>query len=713
MRHIKFSVEADGIAVIALDNSDESMNLVSPSFMEDLSEAVERVANDDAIIGAIVTSAKPSFVAGADLKILGAFFDKGATKADALEFRRLPSDVHRRMETCGKPFVAAVNGLALGGGCELILACHRRIAVDDPKAIIGLPEVNVGLLPGSGGTQRLPRMIGVEKALVMLLSGESVPPGVAKERGIVDEVVAAADLLDAARRWIRGRPEAVRDWDRKGYVAPGALGLLDLKLAPFYSAQAAAISAKTLHNYPAPVAILKCVFEGVQLPFDKALKVEGKFFAHLLADPVARNIIRTTFLNKGKAERLASRPANVQKSVVRKLGVLGAGMMGSGIAFSAAAAGVNVVLLDSTIEQAEKGKSYSTNVLTKEVSRGRRNQEQADAILARISPSTDYSDLSDVDLIIEAVFEDTEIKADVTRKAAAVIPATTPFASNTSTLPISGLAEAFERPSDFIGLHFFSPVERMGLVEIILGKKTSDATLARALDFVSQLRKTPIVVNDSRGFYTSRVFQTFIHEGMTLLQEGVEPALIENAARLAGMPVGPLAVTDEVTIELPMKIVKQAQAEMGDAYILPVSYEVMRRMLDELQRPGRKGGGGFYEYPTDGRKHLWPGLKDAFPVSATQPDVEDVKKRLLYIQALESARCLEENVLMDPADGDLGSVLGWSFPTYTGGTISLIDTVGLPEFVTECSSMAERLGPRFLPSEWLRRTAAAGSRLHS
>lgn len=713
MRHIKFTIEDDGIAVIALDNTDESMNLVSPEFMTELSQAIERVASEDAIIGAIVTSAKPAFMAGADLKLLGAFFDQGGTAAEALAFRQLPSDVHRRMETCGKPFVAAINGLALGGGCELVLACHRRIVVDDASAVLGLPEVNVGLLPGSGGTQRLPRMIGVEKALAMLLSGESVPPAAALERGIVDEMVPAGELMETARRWLRGRPEAVRDWDRKGYQAPGAIGLLDLKLAPYYSTQAALLSAKTLHNYPAPVAILDCVFEGVQLPFDKALRIEGKYFAHLLSGPVARNIIRTTFLNKGKAERLVRRPVGIPKTVVRKLGVLGAGMMGGGIAFSAAAAGIDVVLLDSTTEQANRGCDYAAGLLRREVERGRRGSEQADAILARIAPTTDYADLKDVDLVIEAVFEDTAIKADVTRKAAAVIPATTPFASNTSTLPISGLAEAFERPGDFIGLHFFSPVDRMALVEVILGKKTSEATLAKALDFVGQLRKTPIVVNDSRGFYTSRVFQTFIHEGMALLQEGVDPVVIENAARLAGMPVGPLAVTDEVTIELPMKIVKQAQAEMGAAYTLPVSFEVMRRMLDEFSRPGRKGGGGFYDYPESGRKRLWAGLAQAFPRAAEQPSVEDIKKRLLYIQAIESARCLEEGVLTDAADGDLGSTLGWSFPTYTGGTLSLIDTVGLPDFVSECDRLAQRFGARFTPSEWLRGKAAEGRQLHA
>ncbi|NMG41704.1 3-hydroxyacyl-CoA dehydrogenase [Chelativorans sp. ZYF759] len=713
MKHIKLDIEADGIAVLTLDNADESMNLVSPEFISEFAEAIEMIAADDAIKGTIVTSAKPAFMAGADLKFLGAAFDKGMTVKDALAFRQAPSDMHRRMETCGKPFVAAINGLALGGGCELVLSCHYRVIVDDPKAVVGLPEVNVGLLPGSGGTQRLPRMVGVERALSMLLGGESVPPAEALARGIVDEVVPAADLLEAARRWLRGNPDPLREWDRKGYKPPEALGLLNLKLAQHFTMAGPAASAKTLHNYPAPIAIVSSVFEGIQLPFDAGLRIEGKHFARLLSGPVARNIIRTTFLNKGKADRLSRRPAGIPKSPVKTLGVLGAGMMGAGIAHVAAAGGIDVILLDATMEQAEKGKAYSASLLSRDVERKRRTQAQADAVLARISPTVDYADMAGVDLVIEAVFEDTAIKADVTARAAAVIPAATPFASNTSTLPISGLAEAFERPADFIGLHFFSPVDRMPLVEVILGKKTSEATLARALDFVGQIRKTPIVVNDSRGFYTSRVFQTFIHEGMALLQEGVAPALIENAAKQAGMPVGPLAVTDEVTIELPMRIAKQAEAEMGTAYKLPVSYDVMRRMLDEFRRPGRKGGGGFYDYPEGGRKHLWTGLKDAFPAAAEQPDVEEVKKRILYIQALETARCLEEGVLADPVDGDLGSVLGWGFPTYAGGTISLIDTVGLPEFVAECDSLAQRFGARFLPSDWLRQKAAAGSGFYS
>ncbi|MBC57130.1 MAG: 3-hydroxyacyl-CoA dehydrogenase [Confluentimicrobium sp.] len=706
MKHIKFDIEENGIAVLTLDNADESMNLVSPEFITEFTEAVQRVADEEAITGAIVTSGKKAFMAGADLKFIGSAYDRGMSAHDVVAFCKKPSDMHRLMETCGKPFVCVMNGLALGGGFELALACHYRILVDDPKAVVGLPEVNLGLLPGSGGTQRLPRIVGTETALDILLSGKTMPPAEALEKGIVDEVVPADKLMDAARAWLATGPDPVKPWDKKGYAPLASFGLLDAKTAVTFTMQGPALSAKTYQNYPAPIAIASLVFEGMQLTFDGAQALENKYFARLVTDPVSRNIIRTTFLNKGKNDALEMRPEGVPTYTTKKLGVLGAGMMGAGIAYVAAAAGIEVVLIDATQENADKGKAYSAKVLDKMVDRGKRTRDAADAVLARVTATTDYAQLEGADLVIEAVFEDTGVKADVTKKAAAVIPDSAPFASNTSTLPISTLAEAFVRPEDFIGLHFFSPVDRMALVEVIMGKKTSDATLAKALDFVKQIRKTPIVVNDSRGFYTSRVFQTFIHEGMAMLQEGVLPAMIENAGKMAGMPVGPLQVTDEVSIELPLKICNQAIKEEGDAYTVPVSYEVMDRMMNEFKRPGRKAGAGFYEYPEDGKKHLWKGLAEAFPVAETQPGIEELKKRLLYIQSLETVRCLEEGVLTRPEDGDIGAVLGWAFPTYTGGTMSLIDTVGVAAFVEECDALAAKYGPRFTPSPWLRERAA-------
>ena len=707
MKHLRLATDADGIAVITLDHATESMNLVSPEWIAEFAAAIDQLGADAKVKGIVVASGKPAFMAGADLKVLM----RGFNRTEALEFSRLPQAMHRRLETCGKPVVAAINGTALGGGYELALACHRRIIVDDRKAVVGLPEVNVGLLPGSGGTQRLARLVGVQRALDLLLSGRSLDPKAALQAGLVDEVVPKDNLLEAAKAWLRTSPDPVRAWDKKGYAPPEAGGLLNSQLAQLFSMQPAAVAAKTFHNYPAPAAIMSAVFEGIQLPIDKALAIESKYFAKLLSAPEARNIIRTTFINKRRAERLVSRPPGIAKASFSKVAVLGSGMMGSGIAFVSAMAGSDVVLLDRSMEEAERGKAYSAKLLAREVERGRRTQADVDALLARITPTTDYAALAGASLAIEAVFEDTAIKADVTRKAQAVLGSQVIFASNTSTLPITALAEASARPDGYIGLHFFSPVDRMALVEVILGRKTSSETLAHALDFVGHLRKTPIVVRDSRGFYTSRVFQTFIHEGMAMLAEGFAPALIENVARFAGMPVGPLALTDEVTLELPMKIIKQAEAE-DKSYVRPCGYETLRKML-ATGRAGRKAGGGFYEYPKDEPKRLWAGLSTMFPMKSEQPAVADLRKRILYIQALETARCLEEGVLTDPADGDLGAVLGWNFPSYTGGTLSLIDTVGTAAFVAECDRLAQRYGSRFHPSAWLRRRAAEGTSFYA
>ena len=707
MKTLTFEIDGDGIALITLDDSAKPMNVVSPEWIEELIESIERVATDPKIKGAVITSAKAAFMAGADLKYIYTLAGGAILPGQAFAFSERPSvAMHRRLETCGKPFVAAINGLALGGGYELALACHYRVMADDPKAVVGLPEVTVGLLPGSGGTQRLPRMIGVEKSLTVLLEGKPVGPAEALKLGMVDAVVPAAALVQAARQWILKSPDPVRAWDKKGYRGSG--GLLNSAIANLMTYQPAAIGAKTQYNYPAPIAILDCVFEGTMMPFDKALRLESKYFAKLLCGTVSRNLIRTTFINKGEAMKLARRPTGVANSRVSKLGVLGAGMMGAGIAHVAAAAGIEVVLLDSTAELAEKGKGVSSKLLAKAVERGQKSQASADQTLARIHATAHYAELAQCDLVIEAVFEDTAIKADVTRQAEAAIPVHAIFASNTSTLPITGLAKASLRPKQFIGLHFFSPVERMPLVEVILGAETSQETLAKSLDFVAQLKMTPIVVRDSRGFYTSRVFQTFIHEGMRMLEDGVEPALIENAAKFAGFPVGPLALVDEVTVELPWKIVKESEAALGSKFIKPCAHEVMRRMLEEFKRPGKRYGKGFYDYPQGGVKRLWSGLKDAFPPAPVQPSIEELKRRFLYIQSLETARCVEEGVITHPADADVGSLLAWGFPSWTGGPLSLIDTLGLQKFVAECKAMAKRYGARFAPSKWLRDRSARG-----
>ena len=713
MQTLTLEIDRDGIALVTFNDPSKPMNVVSPQWIDEFIAVIERIGSEPGIKGAVITSSKAAFMAGADLKFLLTQAGGKMTLEEAFQFSQKPSiAMHRRLETCGKPFVAALNGLALGGGYELALACHYRVVVDGLKAVVGLPEVTVGLLPGSGGTQRLPRMIGLEKALPVLLEGKTFAPADALKLGMVDAVVAAPALIETARQWILKSPDPIRAWDKRS--SHGSGGLLSPEIANVMSTLPAVIAAKTQYNYPAPIAILDCVFEGSLLPFDKALRLESKYFATLLCGTVARNLIRTTFVSKGEAMKFARRPQGVPSSSVRTVGVLGAGMMGSGVAYVVAAAGINVILLDSTGELAERGKAAAVKLLDEAVERGHKTRGAADQILARIKTTADYGDLRGCDLVVEAVFEDPVIKAEVTRKAEAVIPKTSIFASNTSTLPITELATCSARPEQFIGLHFFSPVDRMPLVEVIIGPETSEETLAASLDFVAQLKMTPIVVRDSRGFYTSRVFQSFIHEGMRMLEDGVAPAMIENAAKFAGFPVGPLALVDELTIELPWKIVKEAEAALGSKFVRPCAYEVMRRMIEEFKRTGKRYGNGFYDYPEGGGvKRLWRGLKTAFPTATVQPSVEEIKRRFLYIQSLETARCVEEGVLTDPADGDVGSLLAWSFPSWTGGTLSLIDTVGIAVFVAECKRMADCYGPRFAPSAWLIERAARGERFYS
>jgi 3-hydroxyacyl-CoA dehydrogenase/enoyl-CoA hydratase/3-hydroxybutyryl-CoA epimerase len=703
MRHLKIETASDGFATLIMDNADESMNLVSDAFIAEMNAAIAQLTADESVKGVILTSGKKAFMAGADLKQLVEGYGS-LTRKQAYAFSQQATAMHRAIELSGKPWVAVLNGLALGGGFELALACHYRILVDDPKAVVGLPEVNVGLLPGSGGTQRLIRIAGVKTGLDLLLSGRAVKPAEALKLKIVNEVVTADALMAHARAWLATNPVPVKPWDIKGYALPEGRGLIIPEVSGMLMFATGAVAGKAGYNMPAAPAILSTIYEGMMLPFDKALAVESKYFAKLLTDPVARNIIRTTFLSKGAAERGARRPAGVPKSEVKNVGVLGAGMMGAGIALVAAQAGVNVILIDRDVSSAEKGKGYAVKVLSKQIERGTMTQEKMDAVLARITPTDDFAKLEGCDLIIEAVFEDIAIKAETTRKAEAVIPASAVYATNTSTLPITKLAEASARPDQFIGLHFFSPVDRMGLVEVIMGAKTSPETLAKALDFIAQLRKTPIVVNDSRGFYTSRVFQTLIHEGAAMLIEGVPPAVIENLAKAVGMPVGPLALLDELTFDLPLKIVDQAIEQDGAKYVLPAGVGVLRKMRDEIGRSGRKTGGGFYDYPEGGKKHLWKGLAEHFP-SKPGYDVDELKHRYLFAQAMETARCLEENVLETPEDADLGAVYGWGFPAWTGGTLSYIDTIGIQAFVQLSDALAQKYGARFLPSAWLRAKA--------
>ncbi len=706
MRHIAIENGADGVAILTLNNADESMNVVSDDWLGEMNAAIAQLRDDAGVSGVVITSGKKAFMAGADLKALVSSYGR-LTIHQAYEFSQKATAMHRALETMGKPVVCAMNGLALGGGLELALACHYRVLADDPKAVVGLPEVNVGLLPGSGGTQRLARMIGVQAALDLLLTGRSLSPAEALKAKVVDEVAPAADLVAAAKAWLASGPSPVRKWDVKGYAAPEQRMMIIPEVAMGFSVGVAQVADKAGYNMPAAPAILSAVFEGIQLPMDKALSVESKHFAKLLTDPVARNIIRTTFISKQAAEKGARRPAGIPKTTFTKVGVLGAGMMGAGIALVSAQAGIDVVLIDRDTATAEKGKDYSHKVWTKLADKGKLAPEAVEAMLARITPTDDFAQLEGCQMVIEAVFEDLAIKAEATRKAEAVIPADAIFASNTSTLPIGQLAEASSRPAQFIGTHFFSPVDRMGLVEVIMGKQTAPQTLAGALDYVAQLRKTPIVVNDSRGFYTSRVFRMMIFEGVAMLEEGVEPARIENAAKSAGFPVGPLALLDEVTMELPVNILEDAAGEDGNTYTIEKGMTVLKRMI-ALGRGSRKAGGGFYDYPQGASKHLWKGLAGEFPVAADQPEQDELKARLLYAQAIETARCLEEGVIETSEDGDLGAVYGWGFPAWTGGTLSFIDTIGIAPFVAECDRLAQLYGERFAPSTWLRARADKG-----
>ncbi len=709
---IQYTVDADGVAILTLDVPGRSMNVLTPELVDDLQRCVEKLAGDQAVKGAVITSAKPAFMAGADLKDLVTAYDRGLTVEDAYRQGQALSQVYRQLETCGKPVAAAINGIALGGGLELCLACHYRVLADHPKAKIGLPEVTIGLLPGGGGTQRLPRLIGIREALPLMLEGRQLSPDKALKLGIVHELAPVDQVVARAKRWVLEDGDSEAPWDKKGFRVPGGAGAMHPKSVETFMVGTSLLAGKAFHNYPAPKAILSAVYEGTITPFDTGLRIEGKYFSQLLSGVVARNMMRTLFVHKGEADKLARRPEGIEKSAVKKLGILGAGMMGAGVAYVSARAGIKVVLLDTVIEGAQKGKAYSQALLDKAISRGRSTQEKADALLGLITPTTDYADLDGCDLIIEAVFESREIKATVTAQAEAVIPDTAIFASNTSTLPITGLAEASMRPEKFIGIHFFSPVDKMPLVEIIVGEKTSDEAIARSLDYVQQLRKTPIVVNDSRGFYTSRCFSTFTNEGITMVAEGVNPALIENAAKMASMPVGPLAVIDEVTIELGYKIAMQTKADLDDAFKPISGFDVMKKMVEELDRKGKRYGKGFYDYPEGAQKHLWPGLAEHYPLAADQPSVEEVKSRLLISQALETARCYEEGVLTNPADADLGSIFGWGFPPWTGGTLSFIDTMGIGPFVAECDRMAETYGPRFKVSDWLRARVDSGETFH-
>ncbi len=713
MDTIRFDVDADGIATLTIDVPGQSMNVIGPDLIADLGASIDRIVAEDAIKGVVIASGKDSgFMAGMDLKILGSMLatPDGSRPAPADIFDKVfvLNALFRRLETCGKPVAAAIEGTCVGGGFELALACHRRIVGDSAKTKLGLPEILIGLFPGGGGSQRLPRLTGVQTALLYMLQGKLFRPAEGAMLKVVDAVVPQGTALDAAREWVKANPKAgVQPWDQKGFKFPDRAGGFNPGFIQTMAGATAMTMKQTQRNMHAPHALLSAVYEGVLLPFDRAIRVESKYFARIVADPQAGNMIRTLFVNKQAAERGARRPKDQPKAPTRKLAMLGAGMMGAGIATVAAQAGIDVLLFDRDLAFAEKGKAHVEAVLKKRLGKGM-TPEKIAATLTRVTPTTDYAALAGCDFVIEAVFEDVAIKAEVTKQVEAVLGADTIFGSNTSTLPITKLAKAWSKPDNFIGVHFFSPVEKMPLVEIILGKATGPAAIAKALDFVAQIGKTPIVVHDSRGFYTSRSFGTYVQEGVEMVAEGINPALIENAGKQLGMPTGPLAVGDEVSIELGNKIVIAAQKEMGDAYVAQASDAVMAKMVD-LGRLGRKSAKGWYDYPADGKKALWPGLGELFPRAEDQPGVDAVKERLLYRQLVECARCFEEGVLETPEDGDIGAIFGWGFAPYTGGPFSHMDTVGITHVVTVLDRLAAEHGDRFAPTAQLRQMAASGA----
>jgi 3-hydroxyacyl-CoA dehydrogenase / enoyl-CoA hydratase / 3-hydroxybutyryl-CoA epimerase len=716
---IKFDLDADGIATLTIDVPNVTMNVITPQFSQDLAALIEKVASDEAIKGAVITSGKATaFMAGADLKgmnslVGGGKADDGRSKAARMFDAQFGlNKLFRRMETSGKPFAAAMNGLALGGGLEVCLACHYRVSLDTPKIVFGLPEVLVGLLPGAGGTQRLPRLMGVMPSLPYLLQGKNMSPQEAKAFGVVADLASTADeLISKAKAWVKANPKAVQPWDVKGFKFPnGGAGQFNPGFVQTFIGGIGMVMKETQGNMNAPKAILSCVYEGSQLPIDKAVRIESKYFTKLFLSPQAPSMVRSLFVSKQAAERGARRPAGIDKMPTKKVAMLGAGLMGAGIAMVSAKTGIEVVLLDRDQASADKGKQYTADRLAKDVARGKMPQAKADEILARIHPTASFDDLKGCDLVIEAVFEDRAIKAETTKKTEAVLGADVMYGSNTSTLPITGLAEAYSKQENFIGIHFFSPVEKMPLVEIITGKNTGKAAIAKALDYVSQIKKTPIVVNDSRGFYTSRCFGTYVMEGYTMVGEGVTPALIDNCGKQAGMPVGPMAVGDEVAIDLSYKVKAQTMKDLGDAYKATPADRVVDRMY-ELGRYGRKTAKGFYVYPEDGsKKYIWPELKTEFGRLAEdlQPSAQEVKTRLIYRQLVECARCYEEGVLETPEDGDLGAIFGWGFAPFTGGPFSYMDALGLDKVVAELDRLAQLYGERFHAPKLLRDMAAKG-----
>ena len=719
MTDFTMKTDSDGVAIITWDCPGKSMNVMSGEALLELNDCVDKALADEAVKGIVITSGKKDFAGGMDLNVLADMrANAGDEPAKGLFEGIMQMHVLlRKIERAGmdpktlkgaKPVAAALPGTAAGIGFELPLACHRIFVADNPKAKIGLPEILVGIFPGAGGTTRLARKLGAMMAAPFLLEGKMLDPKKAKGAALIDEVVE--DPVVAAKEWVLKATDAdcVKPWDKKDYKMPGGAPYHPAGFQTFVGASAM-INGKTAGAYPAPKALLSAVYEGALVPFDTALKIEARWFTHVLMNLSSAAMIRSLFLNKEALEKGAVRPANVDDQRVKKLGVLGAGMMGAGIALVSALAGIEVVLIDSTQEAADRGKAYSEKYAEGGIKKGRSTPEKKEALLLLITPTTDYAALADCDLIIEAVFEDPGVKAEVTAKAEAVIPTDCIYASNTSTLPISGLAKASSRPEQFIGIHFFSPVEKMSLVEIIKGEKTGDRAVAKALDYVRQIRKTPIVVNDARFFYANRCIIPYINEGVRMVGEGVEPALIENAARMLGFPVGPLQLNDETSIDLGVKIAKATKAALGNAYDAGAADEVLFWLYDQ-GRMGRKSKSGYYAYDEAGKRlGIWPGLRDKYTAEAdAQPELIDVQHRLMFSQVLEAVRALEEGVLMDIREGDVGAILGWGFAPWSGGPFSWLDMLGAEYAAERCDQLEAAYGARFKCPPLLREMAEKG-----
>ncbi|WIV51481.1 3-hydroxyacyl-CoA dehydrogenase NAD-binding domain-containing protein [Marivivens sp. LCG002] len=716
MTDFTMAVDQDGVAVITWDVQGKSMNVLSLEGLAELDALIDKAHADDAVKGIVITSGKDSFAGGMDLNIIAKMRDsvgddpakglfEGTMKMHGILRKIELGGMDFKTKKGGKPTAAALPGTALGIGLELPLSAHRIIAADNSKAKIGLPEIMVGIFPGAGGTTRLVRKMGAMAASPLLLEGKLNDPAKAKAAGVIDEVVPAEQLLARAKEWVLTATDAdiIKPWDQKGYKMPGGAPYHPAGFMTFVGASAM-VNGKTKGVYPAAKALLSAVYEGAMVPFDTALKIEARWFTNVLMNPSSSAMIRSLFINKEKLEKGANRP-EVADARVQKVGVIGAGMMGAGIALVSALAGINVVLIDATQDAADRGKSYTEAHMDKGIARRKATPEKKEQVLGLINATTDYDALKGCDLIVEAVFEDPSIKAEVTKKVEAIVGEDCIFATNTSTLPITMLSKASSRPEQFIGIHFFSPVDKMMLVEIIKGKATGDRAVAKALDYVRQIRKTPIVVNDARFFYANRCIIPYINEGIRMVKEGVEPALIENAAKLVGMPLGPLQLVDETSIDLGVKIAKATKAAMGDDYPDGEVDEVLFWMADQ-GRMGRKSASGFYAYDDKGKRTgLWDGLAARYPVAEEQPDLTTVQHRLLFAQVLEAVRAFEAGVLTDIREGDVGAILGWGFAPWSGGPFSWLDIIGAAYAVELCDQLSARYGARFAAPALLRQMA--------